>query len=89
MGNGDGSFRHESLQSRKSIKALLEAVTRGVGKGELTLSDDDDEFTMKPDGLITLRIRAEKSEGSNRIDLRLTWRDDTDASNGKGDLKVR
>lgn len=89
MMNGDGSFRHESIQNRRSIKALLEAVTKGVGKGELTLSDGEDEFVMEPGGLITLRVRAERSNGSNRVDLRLTWTETTEAPAGKSDLKVR
>lgn len=89
MSNGDGSFRHESIQNRKSIRALLEAVTKGIGKGELTLSDGDDEIVMEPDGLITLRVRAERSGPSNRIDLRLTWTETTEAPTRKGDLKVK
>ncbi|WP_346895771.1 amphi-Trp domain-containing protein [uncultured Roseibium sp.] len=89
MTNGDGSFRHESIQSRKSIKALLEAVTKGIGKGELTLSDGEDELVMEPGDLITLRVRAERSEGSNRIDLRLTWTEAAEAPRSKGELKVR
>ena len=89
MQNGDGSFRHESLQSRKSIKALLEAVTKGIGKGELTLSDGDEEIVLEPGGLITVRVRAERSGGSNRSDLRLTWTETADTPKPKSDLKVR
>lgn len=89
MHNGDGSFRHESIQNRKSVKALLEAVTKGIGKGELTLGDGTEEFAMEPGGLMTLRVRAERSEGSNRIDLRLTWTESTEAPSSKGELKVR
>jgi len=89
MHNGDGSFRHDSIQNRKSIKALLEAITKGIGKGELTLGDGDDEIVLEPDGLITLRVRAERSNGANRVDLRLTWNETTDAPRSKGELKVR
>lgn len=89
MHNGDGSFRHESMQSRKSIKALLEAITKGVGKGELTLADGEDELVLEPDGLLTLRVRAERSNGSNRIDLRLTWSDAATPSSKKSELKIR
>ncbi|WP_428526770.1 amphi-Trp domain-containing protein [Roseibium sp.] len=89
MQNGDGSFRHESLQSRKSIKALLEAVTKGIGKGELTLSDGDEEIVLEPGGLITVRVRADRANGSNRLDLRLTWTESTEAQKPKSDLKVR
>lgn len=89
MANDDGSFRHESIQNRKSIKALLEAVTKGIGKGELTLSDDKDELVMTPEGLITLRVRADKSDGTNRIDLRLTWTETAESSDRKGELTIR
>lgn len=89
MSNGDGSFRHESIQNRKSIKALLEALTKGIGKGELTLDDGGDELVMEPGGLMTLRVRADRSEGANRIDLRLTWTEATEAAGGKGELKIR
>jgi len=89
MHNGDGSFRHDSIQNRKSIKALLEAITKGIGKGELTLGDGDDEIVLHPDGLITVRVRAERSNGANRIDLRMTWTETAEAPKSKGDLKIR
>ncbi|WP_068118319.1 amphi-Trp domain-containing protein [Tropicimonas marinistellae] len=73
MQKEDGKFRHESLQSRKTVKSFLEAVTKGIGKGELTLSDDDGTFTLEPDGLLSLRIRADRTDGNCRLDLRITW----------------
>ncbi len=84
----DGKFRHESLQTRKSVKALLEAVTKGIGKGELTLSDEDGEILLEPEGLLGLRIRAEKADGANRIDLRITWSDEPGPQEGKAAPKV-
>lgn len=84
----DGKFRHESLQTRKSVKALLEAVTKGIGKGELTLSDDDGEIVLEPEGLLTLRIRAERDEGANRLDLRLSWHDEQGPRKDKAPPKV-
>ncbi|PRY20948.1 amphi-Trp domain-containing protein [Aliiruegeria haliotis] len=84
----DGKFRHESLQSRKTIKALLESITKGLGKGELTLSDEDGAITLEPDGLLTLRIRAERAEGNCRLDLRVTWSEDADPPKSKGAPKI-
>ena len=75
----DGEFRHESLQSRKTIKALLEAVTKGIGKGQLTLSDDENEIVLEPDGLLTLRLRGNRNGGNCRLDIRITWSDEPDA----------
>lgn len=89
MQNGDGSFRHESLQTQKSIKALLEAITKGIGKGELALSDDKGEFVLRPNDLITLRIKADRTDGASRLDLRMTWAEAADAPVEKGALKIR
>ncbi|WP_193141392.1 MULTISPECIES: amphi-Trp domain-containing protein [unclassified Meridianimarinicoccus] len=73
MAATDGKFRHESLQDRKSIKALLEAITKGIGKGELTLSEGDDSLTLPLDQLMTLRVKADRSDGTCRVDLRISW----------------
>ncbi len=84
----DGDFRHESLQSRKTIKAFLEAVTKGVGKGQLTLSDAENEITLDPDGLLTLRVRGSRSGSDCRLDLRITWSDDSATPAEKAAPKV-
>jgi amphi-Trp domain-containing protein len=55
----------------------------------LTLGDGEDELVMEPGGLITLRVRADRSNGSNRIDLRMTWTETAETPAKKGDLKVR
>lgn len=85
----DGKFRHESLQSRKSIKSLLDAVTNGVGRGELTLSDDGSEITLQPDDLLTLRIKADRTEGNCRLDLRISWSEEAPAPKEKAAPRIR
>ncbi|WP_121061475.1 amphi-Trp domain-containing protein [Chachezhania antarctica] len=88
MKQADGKFRHQSVQDRKSIKALLEAVTKGVGKGELTFSDDDGSFTLEPDGLMTVRIRGEKSDGACRFDISVTWSERPDEDDKSKPVKI-
>lgn len=78
MKQPDGKFRHESLQDRKTIKALLVALTKGVGAGEITLSDGDKDLVLPVEGLITLRIKADRSDGACRVDLRISWTEDSD-----------
>jgi len=67
------SFRHESLQDSKSIQSILKAVSQGIGKGKLTLSDEDDEMLLEPEGLLHLKLTATQDEGRHRINLRVTW----------------
>lgn len=67
------SFLHESIQDARTIEHLLESVSRGLGKGKLVLSDEDDEIVLKPQGLLNLKVSACQEEGSNRVNIRITW----------------
>ncbi|WP_269585769.1 amphi-Trp domain-containing protein [Roseibium sp. Sym1] len=84
-----GRFRHQSLQDRKSIQKLLDAVKRGIAKGELEFGDDTGEITLEPRGLITLRVTATQEDDQSRLDLRLTWTNDTENGRDSGKLKVK
>jgi len=81
-------FRHESLQDRKTIRKLLASITDGLEKGELTFSDGDNQIVMSPDGLLHLKLSASKEEGRNRINIRITWQDQSETKAGKKSLKV-
>ena len=73
MKHGKSSFRHESLQDRKSIRSILKALLDGIDKGKLKFSDADDEIIMQPQGLMNVRITASQEDNRNRVNLRITW----------------
>lgn len=73
--SADERFNHESLQDAKTIKTLLNALSKGISKGELRLSDDDQELVMETAELMTLRIKAERTEGRCSVSLCVTWAD--------------
>ena len=83
------SFRHESLQNRDSIQAILNALTEGIAKGKVTFSDDDDNISMTPDGLLNLKLTVSQEENRNRINLRITWEDREKKALKKSRLSVR
>ena len=83
------SFRHESLQNRDSIQAILEAITEGIAKGKLSFSDDDDSISMAPDGLLNLKLSVSQEDNRNRINLRITWEDRQKKALKKSRLSVR
>ncbi|WP_158972028.1 amphi-Trp domain-containing protein [Chachezhania sediminis] len=88
MKQAEGKFRHQSVQDRKTIKVLLEAVTKGVAKGELTFSDEDGSFTLQPEGLMTIRIRGEKNDGACRFDISVAWSERPDEDDRKAAPRV-
>jgi amphi-Trp domain-containing protein len=67
-------FKHESLQDKKSIQAILKSLAKAIAKGELNFSDQDGEIVMEPKGLLNLKISARKQDGEQRLDLRVSWR---------------
>jgi amphi-Trp domain-containing protein len=83
------SFRHESLQNRDSIQAILNALTEGIAKGKVTISDDDDSINMTPDGLLNLKLIVSQEENRNRINLRITREDQKEKSLKKSRLSVK
>ncbi|MGD8912044.1 MAG: amphi-Trp domain-containing protein [Candidatus Thiodiazotropha sp.] len=89
MRQGKKNFRHESLQDRESIQGLLKAISQGIAKGKLTLSDEDGEMIMQPDGLLQLKVAATQDEERHRINLRITWQVEPDRPTKSKQLKVK
>lgn len=73
MAENDARFIHESLQDAKTIKTLLNALSKGFAKGEMTLSDEDDELVLRTADLINVRIKAVRENGQCSVNLRVAW----------------
>ncbi|WP_305987746.1 amphi-Trp domain-containing protein [Roseibium sp. MMSF_3544] len=84
-----GRFRHQSLQDKKSIQKMLDAVKRGIAKGELQFGDDTGDITLEPNGLMNLRVTATIEDDQSRLDLRITWTHDSQDKKDSGKLKVK
>jgi amphi-Trp domain-containing protein len=89
MRQGKKSFRHESLQDRDSIQALLKAISQGIAKGKLTLSDEDGEMVLQPNGLLQLKVAATQDEEHHRINLRITWQVEAERPKKLKNLNVK
>ena len=88
MGDSNNRFKHESLQDAKTIKALLTSLASGFSKGDMKLGDDKKEIVLKPDGLMNVRIRAEREDGTSKFSLSVSWSDASDNARSKGTPRV-
>ncbi len=88
MKRGKLSFRHESLQDAKTIKAILKALTEGMASGKLSFSDADDSIELHPAGLMNLKITARQEDNLNRVNIRITWQSEDNTSGNKS-IKVK
>jgi amphi-Trp domain-containing protein len=89
MRQGKKTFRHESLQDRESIQALLKAISQGIAKGKLALSDEDGEMIMRPEGVLQMKVSATQDEERHRINLRITWQVEAEKPKKSKNLKVK
>ncbi|SCA56591.1 conserved hypothetical protein [Candidatus Terasakiella magnetica] len=80
-------FRHESLQDQKSIVSLLESISSGLAKGKISLEDEKGELIMSPQGLLRFKVSANKDDGQNKLNIRISWQDDPNLSEERN-LKI-
>ena len=73
MSQSKNSFKHESLQDKKSIQNILKAITKGIASGQVVFNDDEGEISMHPHGLLTLKVSARKEDNQNQLDIRIRW----------------
>ncbi|ARE39740.1 hypothetical protein RGUI_1599 [Rhodovulum sp. P5] len=84
MANETTRFVHDSLEDAKTIKTLLNALSKGFAKGKMTLGDGETEMVLKTDGLMHLRLKAECDDGRCQVSLRVSWTETPEAAPKKG-----
>jgi len=89
MKQGKKSFRHESLQDTKTLQELLNSMTKGIARGELRFSDEEDEIIMHPKGLMNLKVTANQEDNRQRVSLRISWQLEDDRKTHKKALTIK
>jgi amphi-Trp domain-containing protein len=82
------SFRHESLQDQQSILKILAAVTEGLEKGRLVLSDENDEIVLSPQGLLQLKLSAAQEDNRYSFSLKVSWQTEDEKITKKNILHI-
>ena len=82
-------FKHDSVQDRASIATYLRALLEGFEKGHLELGTGGQTFTLDPEGLLELEVRAKRKGGRCKLSLKVSWREDGESSNGNDELTIR
>ena len=73
MKNDNNEFCHESLQDKETIVELLSSLQQGLKNGSLKFSDENNEITLKPSGLLNLTVEASRGRELNVLDIRISW----------------
>ncbi|WP_178862065.1 amphi-Trp domain-containing protein [Thiomicrorhabdus cannonii] len=66
-------FEHESLQDKDAIVQYLKALTEGIEKGEVLLSDDDEKVTLNPTPFGRFKLKATRSKKVQELRLKISW----------------
>jgi len=81
-------FHHQSIQDTQSILKILSAVVEGLEQGQLVLSDQQDEITLSPQGLLALKLTACQDNDKNTLSLKMSWQTETEETAKKNTLSV-
>jgi amphi-Trp domain-containing protein len=68
-------FKHQSMQDRESILRYLEAITSGLREGRIVFTSGQDEILLRPEGLLTLTVKAKRKEDVSKLTLSVSWND--------------
>ncbi len=82
------TFNHFSLQDKDSIAPLLHALSTGLQQGKMVFSDEEDEITLHPSGLLNLKVSASESSNKHQIEIKISW-NITDKKNKKNILTIQ
>lgn len=88
MRNDKKTFTHLSLQDAKSIKPILDAISKGLSKGELVFKNEEDEIVLNPDGLLRLKVSASKAENRHKVNVKISWEIAEEEPNKKNPLTI-
>ncbi len=88
MRRDKNTFRHDSLQDKKSISKILDSITEGLAKGKLVFSDEDDKIVLSPDGLLELKVTASQEDNRQRINVRISWQVESKTKINKKGLTI-
>jgi len=67
------TFEHESLQDKDAIINYLAVLADGFSKGQLHLTNEEDDVTLTPQGLARLKIKAKQAKNHQEIRITLAW----------------
>jgi len=88
MRNDKKRFSHLSLQDAQSIKPILDAISKGLSKGEMVFKDENDEIVLSPDGLLRLKVSASKSESRHTVNVKISWEVAQEEPDKKNNLSI-
>ena len=81
-------FRHESLEDTESIVKYLNAIADGILKGKLVLGNESEQFSVTPEGLLKLEIKAKRKSDRVKLELEIGWKERGEADAPSGALTI-
>jgi amphi-Trp domain-containing protein len=68
-------FEYESLHDNQTVGKYLKALIQGFEKGRISFVSEEGRIVLCPNNLLRLRIKAVKKDDTNRLSVRISWKD--------------
>ena len=64
---------YRSQLETEKVAVLLEKIAAGLRSGTVTVEHGDQNVSITPSDVVSIRVRARQSEKSERLSIRLRW----------------
>jgi len=91
LASNDEEFTFQSLQDPESIVKYLDALGQGLSSGHLYLGTKKKKLILKPNGLLTLDVKAKRREKKVKLEIKISWtvdKGDKQAEEGLLEIKA-
>ena len=82
-------FRHDSLQNKRSVGKILNAITQGIADGTLIFSDEENSIEMEPNDLLDLKVTANQEGDHQKVNIRISWQTKSKKKSNKKQLVIK
>jgi amphi-Trp domain-containing protein len=63
---------HSQLETEK-VAAILEEIVAGLKSGTVTVEHADQNLSITPSDVVSVKVRARQSQKNERLSIRLRW----------------
>ena len=63
---------HSQLETKK-VAAILEEIAAGLKSGTVTVEHGDQNLSITPSDVVSVKVRARQSQKNERLSIRLRW----------------
>jgi amphi-Trp domain-containing protein len=68
-------FEYESYEDNQTVQRYLSSLIEGFKNGRINLNSEDETISLQPNGLIQFRVKVQTKARTNKLSIKLQWKE--------------